>query len=401
MIKVSAQKNQSARAYVRVKSKTTTDKGLLITMFSLLVFGLIVIANSTVIYSNSLYSDPYRFVFLQLGWIILGLGFFYLFYKLDYKHLEKVSFYFFIINLIFLLVLAIIGLFPCNSEFAFAPCVNGANRWFYLNPPPFPKIPFLGVIGFQPGEMAKLTLTMYLATQLKAISEGKKTKIGSFYLYLLSTGITSALILLQPNMSTAVMVMLIGTIVYFCSGQPIKNLFVLLPALAAAGVAGIMLSPYRRSRLMTLLDKGGDDTSLTLGYHMKQILIALGSGGLWGVGFGQSRQKYSYLPEVASDSIFAVIGEELGYVGVTVLMLVYGFLIFKGLSIAKRSDDLLGRLLAVGITSWLGLQFVVNVAAMAKIIPLTGVPIPLISYGGSSMIFSLIGLGILANISKR
>ena len=130
-------------------------------------------------------------------------------------------------------------------------------------------------------------------------------------------------------------------------------------------------------------------------------MIALGSGGLFGVGFGQSRQKFQYLPEVSSDSIFAIIGEELGFIGTTLVVVLFVLFIYKGFTIAKQAPDLLGRLLAVGITSWIGLQFFVNVAAMIEIIPLTGIPIPLISYGGSSMIFSLMGLGILANIASQ
>jgi cell division protein FtsW len=151
---------------------------------------------------------------------------------------------------------------------------------------------------------------------------------------------------------------------------------------------------------MTLLG-GNVETELSSGYHIKQILLALGSGGFWGVGFGQSKQKFNYVPEVASDSIFAIIGEEFGFIGTTLVMVAFIYLIYKGFSIAKNSKDLPGRLLAVGISSWIGLQLFVNVAAMTKIIPLTGVPIPLISYGGSSMLFSMMALGILANIDRQ
>jgi cell division protein FtsW len=149
---------------------------------------------------------------------------------------------------------------------------------------------------------------------------------------------------------------------------------------------------------LKVLISGGDDTESS--YHSRQALVALGSGGFWGVGFGQSKQKYQYLPEVASDSIFAIIGEEFGFIGTVAVIIVYSILISKGFKIAKGSDDLLGKLLASGITSWLGIQFLINIASMTKLIPLTGVPIPLISYGGSSMLFSMIGLGILSSIQK-
>ena len=374
------------------------DRSLLVTIFSFLTFGLIIIANSTVVHSNVLYGDPYRFVLLQLGWILMGLVGFFIFYRLDYRHLEKISFVFFVITLGLLVFLAIVGLFPCTESFGFAPCVNGANRWLYLNPPPFPKLPFLGVAGFQPSEMAKLSLIMYLAVQLT-----KKLRTGEdpFKFYLITCAMVAGLILLQPNMSTAVMVFAIGTTVFFASGASLKKLYLILPPAIISAIGFILISPYRRTRLFTLL--GHDSvvgSDLTMGYHIKQILISLGSGGLFGVGFGQSRQKYQYLPEVASDSIFAIVGEEFGFIGTTLVLLAFSYLIYKGFSIAKKTEDPLGKLLASGITSWIALQFFVNVAAMAKLIPLTGVPLPLISYGGSSMVFCLMGLGILANISK-
>jgi len=134
---------------------------------------------------------------------------------------------------------------------------------------------------------------------------------------------------------------------------------------------------------------------------MKQILISLGTGGTFGVGFGQSKQKFQYLPEVASDSIFAIIGEEFGFVGTTIFVLAFSFFIYKGFQIAKNSPDMFGRLLAAGVTTWMAVQFFVNVAAMIRLIPLTGIPLPLVSYGGSATVFSLIGLGLLSSVSNN
>ncbi len=383
---------------ITVLNKNIGDRSLLITIFSFLLFGLIMIANATAIHSNTLYDDPYRFVLLQAGWIALGLVGFFIFYRLDYRHLEKVSFVLFVVNLGLLAFLALVSFLPCTSGFGFAPCVNGANRWLYLNPAPFPKLPFLGVAGFQPSEMAKLTLIMYLSVQLS-----KRLKNGEdpFWAYFITSLLVAGLIILEPNMSTAVMVFAIGTVIFFASGASLKKLYMLVPP-ALVSIAGfILLSPYRRTRLFTLLGLGNSSTTdLTMGYHIKQILIALGSGGIFGVGFGQSRQKYQYLPEVASDSIFAIIGEEFGFIGTTLVIIAFSYLIYKGFSIAKRTEDPVGKLMAVGITAWIALQFFVNVGAMAQIIPLTGVPLPLISYGGSSMVFTLMALGILANISK-
>jgi cell division protein FtsW len=279
--------------------------------------------------------------------------------------------------------------------------VNGANRWLYINPPPLPQIPFVGVLGFQPGELAKLTIVLYLSFQLSLIMEKEisgKEKEDPFKTYMKISVLLSGLIILQPNMSTAVMVFALGTVVYFVSGASLKPLFAVIPVALLAVFIFIVSSPYRMERLKVLIS-GSDESESS--YHSKQALVALGSGGFWGVGFGQSKQKYQYLPEVASDSIFAIIGEEFGFVGTVTVIIAYSFLIYKGFKIAGRSNDLLGKLLASGISSWFGIQFLINIASMTKLIPLTGVPIPLISYGGSSMLFGMIGLGILGNIQKK
>ena len=370
------------------------DKSLLGIIAALLIFGVMMVYDATAVYSQDLFGGAYRFVILQIVWVVLGLLGFLFFYKHDYRKISRVAYPLFGASMLLLVILALIGFLHCSVNVAFAPCVNGANRWLYVNPAPLPKIPLLGVLGFQPSELVKLALILYLAVQLS-----KKQK-NAFFVYFVVSALTAFLVLLQPNMSTAVLIFLVGSLMYFSSGAALRPLLVVFPLLGAIGGLAMMLSPYRRERFFTFLgnDQNGD---LSIGYHIKQILIALGAGGVFGLGFGQSRQKFQYLPETSADSIFAIIGEELGFVGTTLVILAFSLLIYKGYKIAKEAPDLLGRLLAVGITSWLGIQFFVNIAAMTKLIPLTGVPIPLISYGGSSMVFSLAGLGILANINKQ
>jgi len=361
---------------------------------------LLMIADSTSVSSKNLYGDPYRFVILQATWAVAGLIAFYFFYRIDYRSLVKISRSLFLFNLLALIVLAIVGLMPCSTSIPFSPCVNGANRWLYLNPAPLPAIPFLGVLGFQPGELAKLSVIVYLASQLSLISQKDKSAKNKkpFEVYLKITVLMAGLIILQPNMSTAAMVFILGTIIYFVSGAPLKPIFITIPIFLLLAILVILSSPYRMARLKAMIS--GEDSSES-SYHVKQALVALGSGGFSGVGFGQSKQKYQYLPEVASDSIFAIIGEEFGFIGTVVVVLAYGLFIFKGFRIAKKSQDMFGKLVSIGISSWLGIQFFINVASMTKLIPMTGVPIPLISYGGSSLVFSLIGLGILANVQKN
>ncbi len=388
---------------MKKRSSRKTDisgRNFFIAVVSFLMFGLLMIADSTSISSKNLYGDPYRFVVLQATWAVAGLVAFYIFYRIDYRSLLKISRSLFLFNLAALVILAVVGLMPCSMSIPFAPCVNGANRWLYINPPPLPSIPFLGVSGFQPGELAKLSVVVYLASQLSLISQkGKSVKgIKPFEVYLKVTVLMSGLIILQPNMSTAAMVFILGSIIYFVSGAPLKPIFITIPIFLLLAILVIVSSPYRLARLKAMIS--GEDSSES-SYHVKQALVALGSGGFSGVGFGQSKQKYQYLPEVASDSIFAIIGEEFGFIGTVVVVFAYALFIFKGFRIAKKSQDMFGKLVSIGISSWLGIQFFINVASMTKLIPMTGVPIPLISYGGSSMVFSLIGLGILANVQKN
>lgn len=310
----------------------------------------------------------------------------------------------FVVSLFFLLILGFVGTFFCRNPqdtgTIFAPCLNGASRWFYLNPPPLPEIPFFGVLGLQPSELAKFSIILYLAFQLSKFDNKKNKGHDPFVVYIVATLLFSGLLLLQPNMSTAVLVFLIASVIYFVSGHTLLPMIISAPIIGLLSFLMILTSEYRKTRFLTLLGLM-PETELEAGYHIKQVLIALGSGGFLGLGFGQSRQKYQYLPEVASDSIFAIIGEEFGFLGTSIVVLLFGYLIFLGLSISKKAPDLLGRMLAAGITIWIGFQFFINVAAMTKLIPLTGMPIPLISYGGSSMVFTLMGLGVLRNIQKQ
>jgi len=376
------------------------DRYLMLVIFIMLVFGIVIIYDATVAFAQSSFGEAYKFVLQHLIWVAAGLIGFFFFYNYNYKSIEKIAYPAAVISLGFLFLLAfmgvlkIIGVIGCSSAFPLVPCVNGAYRWFYFNPKPLPKIPFLGVLGFQPAEFAKFALVLYLSVQMNKLSRLSKSSL--FGVYLVSSFIFFLFVLLQPNMSTAVLLFLIGTIMYFSANAPLLPLAISFPILTLLGGFAVVSSSYRRQRLLTLLHGSSEG----LGYHMKQVLIALGSGGFWGLGFGQSRQKYQYLPEVSADSIFAIIGEELGFLGTVLVIVLFGFFIYKGLEIAKHAPDLLGRLLAVGITSRIGIQFFVNVAAMTKLLPLTGVPIPLISYGGSSTVFSLMGLGVLANVSR-
>jgi len=200
-------------------------------------------------------------------------------------------------------------------------------------------------------------------------------------------------------MGTLMVIVLGGYILYFAAGAKIYNLLGLALAGVGAIFALIKIAPYRLNRLTVFLNPEADPVGI--GWHINQALLAVGSGGFWGVGLGHSRQKYQYLPEVAGDSIFPVVAEELGFLLTSLLVILLVTIIMRGIRIAKQSPDNLGRLIAIGIVGWLGLQIFVNIGAMLNLLPLTGIPLPLISHGGTAMAVTLAALGILVNVSGQ
>jgi cell division protein FtsW len=214
---------------------------------------------------------------------------------------------------------------------------------------------------------------------------------------LIVSGLIVFLVMLQPDLGMSVVILTTGFVVYFISGAPLWHLLLLGVVGIVSGLGLVFSSPYRKERFLTFLNPFRDP--LGSSYHIRQILIALGSGGLFGLGLGQSRQKYEYIPAVATDSVFAVIAEELGFIGASFLLFVYLFLIFRAFKIAQKAPDQFSQLLVSGVITWIGVQTMINLAAMVALVPLTGMPLPFISYGGSSLLLALIGMGIIVNIS--
>jgi cell division protein FtsW len=213
-------------------------------------------------------------------------------------------------------------------------------------------------------------------------------------------GLSVFLVIIEPDMGTAGIIAITATIVYFLSGAPVRDLALILLALIVGGIILIKLEPYRLARLTAYQNVDVKNLSST-SYHVKQILISLGSGGLTGVGIGKSVQKYGYLPESTTDSIFAIFAEETGFVGSSLLILVFVTLILLGFLVSTSAPDMFGKLLGAGIITFIAIQAFINLASQAVIVPLTGVPLPFISYGGSSLIINLVSVGILLNIARK
>lgn len=356
--------------------KVSTGKfdAILFTLaLALTLFGLLMVYDASSVIAYNLFGDKFYYIKSQLIWAVLGFSALFIFYRIDYHKLYNIALPMLVIALI-LLVLVFIPHIGSGAK--------GANRWVNL-----------GFFNLQPAEFVKLGLSIYLAAWFSHKEKGR------FTAFLLLMGAILFLVMLEPDLGTASIILSESAIVYFLSGGSIIQFIIALPVVGIIGFFYIMLEPYRASRLINFLNL---DSSLThTSYQVKQILIALGSGGLFGLGIGNSIEKYAYLPENVTDSIFPIIAEELGFIGSVVLILALAALVWRGIFIAGKAKDSFGKLLAGGIIAFIGTQIIVNLGAMTALFPLTGVPLPFISYGGSALVIDLASIGILLNISKQ
>ncbi len=352
------------------RQKKAVDRNLFFLILGLVVLGLIVVADVSAPQALNNFGDKFFLFRQQLIWAIIGLAVFFVASKIKYTFWEKLA-----TPLLFVsLLLLVIVLFPSLGFSAL-----GARRWIFLGP-----------VNFQPAEVVKFTIGIYFA---KLASKNKEVLS-----YFIPLGIILFLIMLQPDLGTTLIIVVIAFSQIFVSGIPIWYIAGAITAGIAAGIPLILFSPYRRERLLTFLQMTQDP--LGRSYHIRQILLSLGSGGFLGVGLGSSLQKYSFLPEASTDSIFAVIAEELGLLGGTIVIALFVYFVLRGLKIAQNAPDTFSKILATGITAWIGGQAFLNIASMVAIVPLTGIPLPFISYGGSSLVMILAACGILLNISR-
>jgi len=363
------------------KGFKNTDIALLVLVGVLLFFGLIILSSASGPAAYQKFGDSYYYVKHQLAYGLLpGLFLFFVCFFVDYRFWKKYALAFLIASVVLLLAVFIPGI---GAKY------GSAQSW-------------ITVFGysFQPAELVKITFIFYLAAWLASRGERKIKDFASGLLpFLVSLGAIILLMVLQPDIGTMSIIAATAFIVYFTAGARLHW----LALLGAAGVGIFMLliktAPYRAARFMTFLHPELDPQGI--GYHINQALLAIGSGGFFGLGLGHSRQKFQYLPEVTGDSIFAVMAEELGFLFACLFVLAFLFLLIRGLKIALAASDDFGKLLAVGLTSWVVIQAFINIGSMVGIVPMTGVPLPFISAGGSSLVVSLASMGILLNIAKN
>lgn len=334
--------------------------------------------SSSAVTAEQKFGDAYYFLKQQLLWVVIGITAMIIAMKIDYFRLKKLALPILIIGLILLVVVLIPGV---GRE------VKGAQRSIRIGP-----------AGISPAEMIKLGLVFFMAYSLSEKGEKLKFFVKGLLPYLGILGLVLLLIMLQPDLGTSIAVAGTVYLMLMAAGARWGHLL----GVAVVGIVGILaliiLEPYRMRRLTAFLDPWA--SPLDAGFQTIQSLYALGSGGLFGVGLGRSRQKMFYLPEQHTDFIFAILGEELGYLGVLVVIALLFLFVWRGLRTAITCPDAFGSLLAVGITCMIGLQAMINIGVVSGSLPVTGITLPLLSYGGSSLLFTLTGVGILLNISK-
>ncbi|NLD50555.1 MAG: stage V sporulation protein E [Clostridiaceae bacterium] len=362
-----------------MNSKKPFDFLIFLTVLILLSIGTIMVFSSSAPHAyNYMQGDTYYFLKKQLTYAPVGLLAMIVTMNIDYRKLGKWSPVFLIGSIVLLVLVLVPGI---GAEF------NGSRRWIRIGTQPL-----------QPSEIAKLSLILFFAHSLSRKKDGIKSFFKGLLPYLIIIGIFGFLLLKEPHMSVTMVICMVCSIILFCAGAKIKH-FLILGVPAVAGAVVLMLaSDYRRDRVMSFLNPWADMQGG--GWQIVQSLYAIGSGGLFGRGLGKSLQKFLYIPEPYNDFILAVLAEELGFIGVLTVLLLFLIFIWRGVKVSMNAPDVFGSLVAIGITSLIAVQVILNVAVVTSSMPVTGVPLPFLSYGGTSLVFLMSGVGILLNISR-
>jgi len=367
---------------IHFKLRRKIDTAIPILTLALSVFGLVMILSSSQVQATETTGNAYYFFIRQLIAWIIGAGVFFYFMKVSLENLYHYRNVFLIISLILLTLV----FFPIIG-----PKIAGVHRWIDI-----------GILRFQPAEVVKLLLILYFAGNLAAKERDVQDPIKTLLPFVCVLGLVVGLIILQPDMGTALVIIASTLTILFIAEANIWQYIALLIVGVLLLLLIIYQAPYRVSRFTAFLNKNtSQQDKLGSAYHGNQAQIAIGTGGLWGVGFGQGVSKYSFLPESHNDSIFAVIAEELGYIRTMIVVLAFFYLAWRGYLITRASNSRYVKLLAAGVTTAIIGQMLINVGGMLGVLPLTGVPLPLISYGGTSLLVSMALLGVLTNVSRE
>lgn len=368
-------------------TKNNLDFGMLITIIILLCAGIVMVASASSYYALSNYNNSNYFLVRQLFFGIIGFIFMIIISNIDYKRYKKWGYLFYIICL----VLLVLVLTPLGQT------RNGAKRWLGF-----------GALVFQPSEIMKIGLVIGMSTYL-SLNYKKLTSFKGYIIPVLMLLLVVIVMFMQKHLSGTIVMFVAACSIIFVSGIKVKARYIIAGIIAAAAMLAVFIfmpsgdstessGSFRLDRIVSFLNpeediKGGN-------WQAAQSLYAIGSGGIFGRGLGQSRQKYLWLPEAQNDFIFSVLGEELGLVGTVTVLALFSFFIYRGYRIAITARDMYGSLLATGITSAFALQILVNIAVVTCTVPVTGMPLPFFSYGGTALFINLCAMGILLNISR-
>ena len=354
------------------------DHTLLIIMIVLTLVGLVMVFSASAVVASNRFHDPGYFLKRQLAWMTVGLLLLHLVSRIDYIWWKRLW-----IPLLGLTV-ALLGMVLMPS---LGIATKGARRWLSLGP-----------VAVQPAEIAKLVAVIYMAAYLARKEDRLTTFWGGLAPALLVVGVISGLVLLEPDLGTVVVMGAVTIGMLFLGGARLSHLLSLGLCAVPLGLALALGSSYRRQRLMTFLEpwKDASDT----GFQITQSFLAFGSGGLFGVGLGEGKQKLFFLPEAHTDFVLALVGEELGLVGTAIIILLFAIFVVRGFQISARARMPFGRYLGMGITLLIGVQALINTCVVTGLLPTKGLTLPFVSYGGSSLVTSMIGVGILLSISR-
>ena len=369
----------AAGAKVQAADPVHYDQILQITAYSLLALGMAMIFISSTLMAQAQYNDPYYFIKRQGVFSILGLGALFVGRAVNYHHYKRWVYHIMALSLITLLLVFVPGI---------GGKVRGAARWVRLGP-----------LTLQPSEFAKLAMVLFLAYSLSRKQDKMKYFAIGFLPHMLVAGLFIALILKEPDFGTSVTLAAIVFTMLFVGGTRVTHILLALSAVIPLGVLMVLRDPKKFARILSFLDpwKHGQD----VGYQLKQGLLAIGSGGLWGLGPGQSRAKLFFLPDCHTDFILAIFSEEVGFLGFLLVMALFAIVICRGLRLSLKAADSFGTYLALGLTLMIALPALINMGVVSGILPTKGLSLPFLSYGGSGLLVNLLAVGILLNISSQ
>ncbi|MBE6701535.1 MAG: putative lipid II flippase FtsW [Ruminococcaceae bacterium] len=357
--------------------KSGVDRPFLIIVLILVAIGTIMVFSASYAYAKERFEDSYYFAVKQIRWVICGMGAMFLFaYVIDHRFIRKIQIPFFYASMLGMLLVLFLG-----TE------ANEAVRWFQIGP-----------FSVQPSEFAKLAIILYFSELISSGKNAGKSTWRQLAPYLIVGGYMAVTLFFEPHLSCLVIVALLILLLMYFGDVPMKQVGIL----AVIGVVGIVIlflvSDHARARLLVWWNP--EEHLQTGGWQPVQSLLAIGSGGFWGVGLGQSTQKHLYLPEPQNDYIFAILCEELGFIFATFVILLFIALIWRGIYIAKHTPDIYSSLVVIGIISQVGIQALLNIGVVTNTLPSTGISLPFFSYGGTSLITLMAEMGIVLNISR-